>query len=183
MTPVARTHYLVLPSYQIRLVGFLILVLFLGSMLHGFFLYKITAKTITEGFFSAHNRFRSTWEVLKPAVILTNGLYFLLVSLAFLVVTIFISHRLIGPIFKIAARIRKLSEGRLGLSPLQLRKGDEGQVLSDAVNQLQRDYQERFRILLELRRKWNNGAHPTEQQIREAFDTALKNIEVEDASA
>ena len=125
MRNVSRTHYLVLPSYQIRLVAFLVLIMLIGSLLHGLFLYRITARNIEEGFFSAHNRLRSTWEILKPAVVVTNGLSFLLVSLTFLLVTILLTHRLVGPMFKIAGRLKELANGRFDLAPVRLRRGDE----------------------------------------------------------
>ena len=36
MGKISRKHYLILPSYQIKLVGFMVLIVFLGSLLHGF---------------------------------------------------------------------------------------------------------------------------------------------------
>jgi len=146
-----RKHYLILPSYQIRLVAFMSLVVFVGSILHGYFLYQITSKNIQEGFLSAHNRLRSTWEILKPAIIVTNSLSFLLITVFLLIVTVFISHRLIGPMFKVAGHLRRLSSGKLAESSLRLREGDEGQVLCEAVNELQDKYRQRFVRLRKLR--------------------------------
>ena len=179
MKSVTRKHYLILPSYQMRLVGFLILVMFVGTLVHGFFLYRITARTVEEGFFSAHNRLRSTWEILRPAILVTNGLSFLLISLSLLMVTIFTSHRLIGPIFKIASRVRSLAKGRFDLEPVRLRKGDEGQVLSEAVNELQAEMKTRFQALAHVKAGFDAGQPPSEDQIRAALDGALRDINLE----
>ncbi len=181
MSTFSRKHYLVLPSYQVRLVGFLILVVLLGSILHGFFLYKITARTIEEGFFSAHNRLRSTWEILKPAIIVTNGISFLLISLALLVVTTLTSHRLIGPVVKIAGRVRDLAAGRLDLPPLRLRKGDEGQLLSEAVNQLQEEYRRRLRLVAQAKARLEAGPPMTQDELRGFLGPALDQIALEPA--
>ena len=151
MSKAKRKHYLILPSYQLKLVGFMSLIVFLGSILHGFFLYRITSKNIQEGFLSAHNRLRSTWEILKPAIIVTNGLSFLLISIFILIIAIFISHKIIGPIFKIAGHIKKLSSGALNLPALRLRKGDEGRILCESVNELQDKYRQRFIRLKKLK--------------------------------
>lgn len=151
MSKANRKHYLILPSYQLKLVGFMSLVVFLGSIIHGFFLYRITSKNIQEGFLSAHNRLRSTWEILKPAIVVTNGLSFLLVTIFILIITIFISHRIIGPIFKISGHIKKISSGSLNLPALRLRKGDEGSVLCESVNELQDKYRQRFVRLNKLK--------------------------------
>ena len=176
----SRKHFLILPSYQLRLVGFLAVFLLIGSIIHGFFLYSITAKSVEEGFLSSHNRLRSTWEILKPAIILTNGVSFCLLTLVFFVTGILISHRLIGPLFKITRRIREMGFGKLDFPPVKLRQGDEGQSLSDSVNQLQESLRDRFKIIRELKRKWDNGYQPPEADIRAAIENSLKNLELGD---
>lgn len=153
MAQITRKHFLVLPSYQVRLVGFLLLVLFLATLLHGFFLYRLTAKNVQQGFFSAHNRFRSTWEVLKPAIIVSNGGYFLAISMAFLLITVFLSHRLIGPVVKVTKHVNKLVKGDWSQRALRLRKGDEGALLCEAVNALQKEVGWRFSLLSKLRKE------------------------------
>ena len=177
----SRKHYLILPSYQIRLVAFMSLVLFIGSILHGFFLYRITSKNIQEGFLSAHNRLRSTWEILKPAIIVTNGLSFLLMSVMLLILTIFISHRLIGPMFKVAGQLKKISAGNLQHASLRLREGDEGQVLCEAVNELQDKYRQRFIKLRKLRVSLNEGK-PDPEQLKTQIDDILSEIELDENS-
>jgi len=179
MNATSRKHYLVLPSYQIRLVGFLIMIIFLGSMIHGFFLYKITSKSIEDGFFSAHNRLRSTWEILKPAIVVTNGLSFLLISLAMLVVTVLSSHRLIGPLVKIAGRIRELASGRLDLPPLRLRQGDEGQLLGEAVNDLQKEFQRRLGPLVRIKAAIDSGKTLSDSDLRAGLSGALDGLSFE----
>lgn len=176
----ARKNYLLLPSYQLRLIAFLLALLFAGSLIHGFFLYRITARSIEDGFLSAHNRLRSTWDILKPAVVLTNGLSFLLLSLAFCLAVLLVSHRLVGPLYKIEQRIRELIQGRYDLPGIRLRKGDEGQLLSDTVNELQEDLNKRFRILQGLKKKYNSGKAPSEAEIQAALDSALANLSIPD---
>ncbi|MDD3148661.1 MAG: hypothetical protein PHD82_15310 [Candidatus Riflebacteria bacterium] len=182
MSKQSRKHYLILPSYQIRLVAFMSLVVFLGSILHGFFLYRITSKNIQEGFLSAHNRLRSTWEILKPAIIVTNGLSFMLMSIVLLILTIFVSHRLIGPMFKVAGQLKKISSGQLYQASLRLRDGDEGQVLCEAVNELQDKYRQRFIKLRKLRTDLHEGKTDT-TQITSQIDDILNEIELDEKQA
>ena len=179
----ARKNYLLLPSYQLRLVAFLLVLLFAGSLIHGFFLYRITARSIEDGFLSAHNRLRSTWDILKPAVVLTNGLSFLLLSLAFCLAVLLISHRLVGPLYKIEQRIRDLIQGRYDLPEIRLRKGDEGQVLGNTINDLQNDLNRRFRILQGLKKKYTSGQGPTDAEVKTALESALANLSIPDESA
>ncbi len=178
MSHKSRKHYLILPSYQIRLVAFMSLVVFIGSILHGFFLYRITSKNIQEGFLSAHNRLRSTWEILRPAIIVTNSLSFLLITIFLLILTVFISHRLIGPMFKVAGHIKKISSGKLSHSAIRLREGDEGQVLCEAINELQDKYRQRFVKL----RMLGNAVDKKElnmEQVGSEIQDILREIELE----
>ncbi len=179
MSKKSRKHYLILPSYQIKLVGFMIMVIFLGSIMHGFFLYKITSKNIEDGFLSAHNRLRSTWEILKPAIVVTNGLSFLVSSLFLLLITVFLSHRIIGPIFKISGHIKKISNGKLFLSSLRLRKGDEGQILCDAVNEMQEHYRQHFIKIKNLRNDLSKSEGLEKQKVLKELDEILSHIELE----
>lgn len=139
-----RKHYLILPSYQIRLITFMAFIVFLGSILHGFFLYRIAGENIQESLLLAEIKTSSIWEILKPAIIVTNSLNFLLTTVFLLIITIFVSHRLVGPMFKVAGHLRKLSSGKLDISALRLRSEDEGQVLCAAVNELQCKYKQHF---------------------------------------
>ena len=177
MNTVSRKSYLVLPSFQLKLGAFLILLLLIGTIIHGFFLYSITARNIAEGFLSAHNRLRSTWEILKPAVVLTNGLSFLILSLSFVMISILLTHRLIGPLFKIRGRIHDLAIGRLNQPPLQLRKGDEGQMLCDAVNEVQQALRYRFDPLVELKKQVDLGKNPSPEELKIALEKALHDIQ------
>ncbi|MFZ2958488.1 MAG: HAMP domain-containing protein [Candidatus Ozemobacteraceae bacterium] len=171
-----RKSYLILPSYQLRLTAFLILLLFIGSFVHGFFLYRITARGIEDGFLSAHNRLRSTWEILKPAVVLTDGLSFLLLSLSFGIAAVLISHRLVGPLFKIQGRVKELAEGRLDLPPVKLRKGDEGGALGEAVNSLQTTVRDRFLLVAALRNRVAGQTPPSSEEVVRELDRVLKDL-------
>lgn len=182
MSKHSRKHYLILPSYQIRLVAFMSLVIFFGSILHGFFLYQITSKNIQDGFLSAHNRLRSTWEILKPAIIVTNGLSFLLMSVILLILTIFISHRLIGPMFKVAGQLKRISSGKLHQASLRLRAGDEGQVLCEAVNELQDKFRQRFIKLRKLRAELDTGSCDKDF-LKKQIDDILGEIELDETQA
>jgi len=183
MKPFIRQSYLTLPSFQIRLTVFLVLLLLIGSVVHGFFLYRITARTIEEGFLSAHNRLRSTWDILKPAVVLTNGMSFLVLSLSFGFAIVLISHRLVGPLFKIEKRLRDLAEGRLDLPHLKLRANDEGQMLIDGMNHLQDRWRERFQRMKELERALAAEQSPEAARVRSALADSLHGIELEPPAA
>lgn len=180
MASYLRTNYLVLPSYQVRLAIVLIVVLALGSVLHGFCLYQLTARRVQDGFLAAHNRLRSTWDVLKPAIIVTNGASFLLLSLSLLLAVVLVSHRLVGPLFKVQSRIAALAQGRFDLPALKLRQGDEGQALADQVNALQAGLHARLSRLRALARQLGRDpAGYSANTVRNAIEGCLEGLELD----
>lgn len=180
MATYSRTHYVVLPSYQIRLSLVLIGLLMLGSVLHGLFLYQIANQRIQDGFYAAHNRLRSTWEVLKPAIVATNGASFLLLSGSLLLAVVFISHRLVGPLVKIQGRLHDLARGRLDLPAVRLRQGDEGQPLADQINAMQELYRDRFNRLRELAREIERAPTPVDRdRLRLVLTQCLDGIQLD----
>ena len=93
--------------------------------------------------------------------------------------TIFISHRIIGPIFKIGKHLKKISEGQLNLSALRLRDGDEGQILCDMMNEVQDNFRQRFLKLKNLEQSLNETDSKEKQQIASEIAKALDGIQLD----
>jgi methyl-accepting chemotaxis protein len=93
-----------------------------------------------------------------------------------LIITIFVSHKIIGPIFKISGHLRKISAGNLNLSALRLRKGDEGSLLCETVNELQDKYRQRFVRLKKLKDEIDNNTDLDKEQISKEIAAILDEI-------
>ena len=63
-------HYLILPSYQLRLVLFMSLVVLAGSIMHIVFLNYITARNLSDYF--SQSQIEQIWDILRPAIVVTN---------------------------------------------------------------------------------------------------------------
>lgn len=167
-------HFFIMPSYQIRLTAFMCLVIFIGFILHGCLLYYIAGKNIQNGFFAGANEMRQVWDILKPAVIVTNGVSFIVMSVFMFLVAIFISHKLAGPILKISGHLKKIASGKLPSSTLKLREHDEGQLLCDTVNELQTGYRATFLSIKQVADSMN-----AQDPAKTKLDEILSEIEFE----
>jgi len=133
-----RTQYIIAKSFQVRFALLLSGVGVAITSVIGFVLYGVLAKT--------QSLFVGTGIVLSPSVIEFLGeqrslfVYSLLgtflgVTLILLILGIFISHRLAGPIFALSRKMNDLAQGNFNAT-LSLRKVDEFQDLKDRFNTL-----------------------------------------------
>ena len=66
-------HFWILPSFQLRLVLFMSLIVLVGTVVHAFGLYLIADRNISDHFNSAQAE--QIWEIMKPVVIIANLLF------------------------------------------------------------------------------------------------------------
>ena len=142
-------HYLILPSYQLRLVLFMSIVVLVGSIIHIVFLNYVTTRNLSDYF--SQTQIEQIWDILRPAITVTNALSFVILTLFLIIVTVLVTHKLIGPMLKVTGHINKINSGTLPHNELRLRDGDEGQPLCDAVNKLQDRMRQHYVELKELK--------------------------------
>lgn len=166
-------NYLVFPSFQLKLAGLICFLIFICVFFHGGLLYYLLSKKIVGNFSSGHTDLRVIWEMLRPAVIVSNGTAFVTISILVFLVSIFTSHKLLGPMLKISGQVKKLSSGKLNSNSIKLREGDEGNELCNSINELQRSYKEKFEKIICIK-----NSLPENDSTRKSLEEALKEIEV-----
>lgn len=159
-------HFFILPSYQIRLVLFLALVVIMGSVFHIAALNYFTTKNLSEHF--NQDQLEQIWETLKPSIILANSISCILLIIFLVILAVLVSHKLAGPMLKITGHVNKLSSGVLPRNDLKLREGDEGQLLCDAVNKVQNNIKTAYEKLNDLRESVKDEA--VKQKLSEVLD-------------
>jgi nitrogen fixation/metabolism regulation signal transduction histidine kinase len=70
----------------------------------------------------------------KVALRIVGGVLFLALALG--ITGIVVTHRMVGPVYRIKACVRQVREGRLSLGPVGLRKNDELQDLFEAFREM-----------------------------------------------
>ncbi len=126
-----RRLWLVNPSYQYRIVGVLLVVLFLmtvGALLSVYVALWLTLRA----FELAHDALAVS--LLSTAGIITT-FELLLIAPLIIWVGIRLSHRVAGPLVRINAALQQMAGGDFDVS-LRLRKGDSLTEIAESVNTL-----------------------------------------------
>lgn len=170
-------HYLILPSYQLRLILFLAAIILLGCLLNATGLYLIISRNLQQNFSIVQTE--QIWEIIRPAVVVSNICCFVIIMVFLVILSVLISHKIVGPMLKVTGHINKMNSGVLPKNELKLRDGDEGQVLCDAVNKLQGNIGEQVKRLKAISESLKDGSVDTQKASAE-LDEIIDNVKAEE---
>ncbi len=138
----ARRIVLIEKAFQVRFIAKMTALVVLGTALTGGILYVLANQEFGRAFYSAHYQARSSWELLLPAVLAASFVSMALVAAGAAVLTLYDSHRIGGPLYRFQANLRAIGQGDLTLVT-RLRKGDELQGFTEAMNEMTRSLRDR----------------------------------------
>jgi nitrogen fixation/metabolism regulation signal transduction histidine kinase len=141
-------NYLLVPSFQLKYTAMVVGVTVVVASVLGILAYdystgqtemltinKIEAKgdAIDQRFVQDLERYSEEAD-RKVAIRIMGGV--LLLALALGITGIVVTHRMVGPVYRLKACVRVVRDGRLTLGPVGLRKGDELQDLFEAFREM-----------------------------------------------
>ncbi len=170
-------HYLILPSYQLRLILFLAAIILLGCLLNATGLYLIISRNLQQNFSVVQTE--QIWEIIRPAVVVSNICCFVIIMVFLIILSVLISHKIVGPMLKVTGHINKMNSGVLPKNELKLREGDEGQVLCDAVNKLQGNISEQVKRLKNISESLKENTENA-QRASADLDEIIESIKTEE---
>jgi len=130
-----RRNYFIKKKFQsFFIIKFCILVI-LGAVLSGIIVYKMSSSTVTTSFENSRLKIKSTAEYILPAVVLSSTIVVVTIGLATIVVTLFTSHRIAGPLYRIEKDLEQLSSGNLTVR-FRVREGDEIKALAVGLDSM-----------------------------------------------
>ena len=130
---IRRKQYLIKPKFQLKHAGFNLIVLLLACLTFGFIIYESgTITMITEISRIYPDKVPGFMMKLIVKQVLFTVLLFLPIVLAG---SIYLSHKIAGPAYRMEKDIRKITEGEFGLR-IRIRKGDELQELVNEINKM-----------------------------------------------
>ncbi|MBI3815490.1 MAG: methyl-accepting chemotaxis protein [Nitrospinae bacterium] len=132
---VKRRQHFIKKRFQARFIAKFILLILLGSAVSGIILYVMAGSKLGATYYSAHVKIENTWDILFPAIVTTNIVTVILISLATVYITLFVSHKIAGPLFKFEKLMKEVGEGKLNVKP-SLREADELVELSNAFGDM-----------------------------------------------
>ena len=132
-TTYRRTQYLVAKKFQLRYVGMILLLVSLTAVMCSYVIYYTMMLTMGDKLANVYpqGRLISIVNMVNFRILLSM----LLVAPLAVVIGIYASHKIAGPIFRIEKFLGSMAGGDLS-SPLNLRRNDELISLANGINRV-----------------------------------------------
>lgn len=138
-----RRNYFIERSFQARFILKFCMLVALGSLLTIGILYFIGMRSTTVAIVNSRVVVKSTADFLLPVLIQTVLVVMVLVSIAAIIVTLFVSHKIAGPLYRLKKAMHSLGEGNFSIE-IKLRKLDQLKDIAEAFNAMARKLKERL---------------------------------------
>lgn len=126
---VIRKQYLIKKGVQLRFMIVIIVSMILIASVTWYSIYSAVMQTLYTQFHGEN------LALIKHAITYKLLMRSLLLIFAIAIISVFISHRMAGPVYKFEQTIRALSQGK-EVEEIKLRKRDEFYGLATAINAL-----------------------------------------------
>ena len=141
--PWRRRNYLINKAFQLRFITRFLFVVLAGSAVSGFVMYTVLNRKVEDFFYSTHIKLSSVGQVLLPDIIKVNLFVVAVVLLAVALITILITHKVSGPLYRLGASVEKIGDGDFS-NRFSLRKGDELDDLARSFEDMSDGLKRRF---------------------------------------
>ena len=106
-----------------------------GSVISGFIIYFMSRMTVTTTFENSKLLIKSTADYILPAVLLSSAVVMVIIGLATIVITLFASHKISGPLYRLEKDVQNVTEGNLR-TEFNIRSADQIKPLAISLNNM-----------------------------------------------
>ncbi len=128
-----RRNYFVGKDFQGRFILRFFLTILIGAVIFTAILSIFSAHTLTVTYEDSYLRLDRTPKALLLQIVRAYGVYIVLLGVAISVVSLFVSHRIAGPLFRLERSVEEITKGDLSFR-ITLRKKDELKELAALMN-------------------------------------------------
>ena len=145
---IKRRNYFIDKKFQTNFIFKFCLIVVAGSLLIGAILLALTAGTTTVAIENTKVSVKNTADFLWPIIIITLLLVTLFSGLAVGILSLLISHKISGPLYRIKEEVKKLRSGDLTAN-FHIRKGDQLQELANDLKEMSANLQDKLKQMKE----------------------------------
>lgn len=120
-------------DFQFKFILKFCLILLMGVILSTSILLFLSQETLTSSFENSRLVIENTNMAILPAVIVTNLITLGIICIAAIFVTLYISHRIAGPMFRFEKDLEEIKKGNLKVA-VNLRKKDQFPEIAESLN-------------------------------------------------
>ena len=132
-----RRNYFIEKSFQARFVSKFCILVVCGGLLTITTLYIMGMGSTTVSIVNSRVLVKSTADFLLPVLIQTFLVVVVLAGAATILVTLFFSHQIAGPLYRLKKAMEQLSEGDFKVE-IKLRQADQLKELAETFNTMVR---------------------------------------------
>ncbi|MDY6842810.1 MAG: hypothetical protein SVW57_01775 [Thermodesulfobacteriota bacterium] len=157
--PYTRRNYLVKKEFQVAFIMKFCLLLVVGILISTGLLFLFSQSSLTSSFQNSKLVIENTGLAILPSVVYTNLIIFALLSMVTVLLTLFISHKIAGPMFRFEKELKEIAQGNL-TQKILLRKKDQINEIADCLNNMTESLREKvFRIRTEVEGILESASH------------------------
>ena len=130
-----RRNYFINRPFQAKFILKFCFLVVIGSVVSGGIVYLMSKSTVTTSFENSRLVIKSTADFVLPAVLLAGSVVLVITGLGAIAVTLFTSHRLAGPLYRLEKDVEEVARGNLK-KRFQLRKTDEIKPLAVSLQKM-----------------------------------------------
>lgn len=179
-----RRVYFIEKRFQISFILKFCVLVIIGSLLTGALVYFLSQRSTTVVFEHSRALVKSTSDFLLPLLMQTIIVVSIIVAVATIVLTLFISHKIAGPLYRLKKELANIGIGDL-TGDFSLRRDDQLQDVASGVSAMIKGLRDRIGNLKNgwrsLKDKWlallNKGFPPDMKQEVEGFNNIINQID------
>ena len=133
--PDRRKNYYIKKKFQRNFVLKFLILVAAGVIISGVIVYFMSRGTLTTTFDNSRLAIRSTADYILPSVLLSSAAVMIIIGSAAIIMTLFASHRIAGPLYHIGKYIDELASGNLRVR-FRLRGDDEIKELAEKLDEM-----------------------------------------------
>lgn len=128
-----RRNYYIKKEFQRNFILKFCTLVLIGSFISGIIIYAMSTSTVTTTFINSRLTIKSTADFILPSVLLSSIIVIVVIGLASIWVTLFTSHRIAGPLYRMEKDVQEVAAGNLKMR-FSLRQGDEIKPLAASLD-------------------------------------------------
>lgn len=167
-----RRNYFIDKNFQTKFIIRFCLLIMLASLMTGALIYYFNMQTTTVAFENLKVVVKSTADFILPIMFQVIIIVTVIVGLATIAVTLFTSHKIAGPLYKLKMELGKMKEGDFS-SPIRIRAKDQLQKVVSEFDGMRSDINKSMGTLKEA---WSSIKAELSLLEREVKDEAKRKL-------
>lgn len=174
-----RRRFFIDREFQGRYIFNAFIAVAAGSVLFALIFSFFSSNTLSIVYEDYHLRLGATPGMLLERIFSAQWLFIVLGGLAVMLITLFLSHRIAGPFYRFEQTFGRMIAGDLS-ERIKLRKNDEGQALSEKINEFNEKISMSLERMLEtsekIRKCCDEGNFPEGEREGALLESRLEEI-------